>query len=597
MPRLSRPRRIQHERVAECLEHRDFQLFLKRPFWEFASDRFLRFAKFFRQQFSPRLPTDQSRRFRQRKFTPILQFSSLSLGDFDLNDLKESLSKIQLPFWVDLSSPYHPDKKRLMTVHDFFKYTEKQGRTFFESLDRDGDGIVTLDDMKYAMKKFKLPEKYAREFLAHARGGKWWVKQITWDEFKALVDERESDVLRAYTTLTVNKRGEIDSEGIKNSLTKLGLPSTEDNAKAMLRAIGSEDDGYVSYTKFRNFAILLPKHTLMKSDPSLIWFESATYVPIGPPRTESDILGTGKMLLTAALAGGLASACSTFVMHPIDTLKTRVQSTVGASTFSILKSVPKIGVQNLFRGIVPATAGSGLSQSLRTCAYEGVFRFLSFFTQGGFEVQLQGLAIGVGTFMACGVRIPCEVLKQRLQIGRHANARQALQVALQTDGPRGLYRGTLALISREVPFYMFGMMFYQMLKKVFRGEMFGGGSGRKLRTWEILTVGALSGALGAIATTPADVVKTRIMSAAAGTVVSPSQILIEILKAEGIPALFKGWLPRAVWIAPVGVMNFAGYELAKQAIMEAEKRKDELEYNFKRLGETNQGNCIHFIET
>jgi len=55
------------------------------------------------------------------------QLASLSLGDFDLGELKASLSKLQLPFWVDLSSPGHPDKKRLMTVYDFFKYTEKEG--------------------------------------------------------------------------------------------------------------------------------------------------------------------------------------------------------------------------------------------------------------------------------------------------------------------------------------------------------------------------------------------------------------------------------------------------------------------------------------
>ena len=351
-------------------------------------------------------------------------------------------------------------------------------------------------------------------------------------------------MLRAFTTLTVNKKGQLDVEGLKNSLEKLGLPATEGNAKAMLKALGSEKDGYVSYSKFRNFAILLPKHTLIKSDPSLIWFESATMVPIGPPRTEGDALGTGKMMITAALAGGLASACSTFVMHPVDTLKTRVQSTVGASALAMMRSIPKIGVQNLYKGVVPATAGSGLSQSMRTFAYEGVFRFLSAVTGGGLEVQLQGLSIGVGTFIGAGVRIPCEVLKQRLQIGRHENAKQALDVALAADGPRGLYKGTLALLSREVPFYMFGMMFYQLLKKTFRGEFFGGG--RELRTWEILTVGALSGALGAIATTPADVVKTRIMSAAPGTVVSPSQILIDMLKAEGIPALFKGTGRRAV---------------------------------------------------
>lgn len=61
-----------------------------------------------------------------------VQFGSLNLGDFDLGDLRASLSKLQLPFWVDISSPGHPDKKRLMTVHDFFQYTEKQGRTVRE---------------------------------------------------------------------------------------------------------------------------------------------------------------------------------------------------------------------------------------------------------------------------------------------------------------------------------------------------------------------------------------------------------------------------------------------------------------------------------
>jgi hypothetical protein len=39
-----------------------------------------------------------------------------------------------------------------------------------------------------------------------------------------------------------------------------------------------------------------------------------------------------------------------------------------------------------------------------------------------------------------------------------------------------------------------------------------------------------------------------------------------ILREEGIGALYKGALPRALWVAPVGAMNFAGYELAKRAL-------------------------------
>lgn len=101
----------------------------------------------------------------------------------------------------------------------------------------------------------------------------------------------------------------------------------------------------------------------------------------------------------------------------------------------------------------------------------------------------------------------------------------------------------------------------------------------------------MSGALGAVATIPADVLKTRMMTAPAGSTLSASQILIDILKAEGILGLFKGlffililfliifgegaWA-RAIWVAPVGVMNFAGYELAKNAIQDSSTVRKQL---------------------
>lgn len=41
---------------------------------------------------------------------------------------------------------------------------------------------------------------------------------------------------------------------------------------------------------------------------------------------------------------------------------------------------------------------------------------------------------------------------------------------------------------------------------------------------------------------------------------------MSIVRNEGVGALFRGALPRALWVAPVGAMNFAGYELAKRAL-------------------------------
>ena len=57
------------------------------------------------------------------------------------------------------------------------------------------------------------------------------------------------------------------------------------------------------------------------------------------------------MLLTAALAGGIASCVSTVALFPLDTLKTRLQSTAGASIASMAKAAPNIGARGLYRWI------------------------------------------------------------------------------------------------------------------------------------------------------------------------------------------------------------------------------------------------------
>lgn len=92
--------------------------------------------------------------------------------------------------------------------------------------------------------------------------------------------------------------------------------------------------------------------------------------------------------------------------------------------------------------------------------------------------------------------------------------------------------------------------------------------GRELEAWETITVGALSGGLAAVITTPFDVMKTRMMTAPPGRPVSMSMVAFSILRREGPLGLFKGAIPRFFWIAPLGAMNFAGYELAKKAMTE-----------------------------
>ncbi len=76
----------------------------------------------------------------------------------------------------------------------------------------------------------------------------------------------------------------------------------------------------------------------------------------------------------------------------------------------------------------------------------------------------------------------------------------------------------------QVPFYVFGMMGYAALKRQLDGSAHG--QPRELARWEAVMLGGLAGALASVLTTPADVLKTRIMTASAGRSGSAGAMLV-----------------------------------------------------------------------
>ncbi|KAL4189271.1 hypothetical protein AMTRI_Chr08g206140 [Amborella trichopoda] len=483
--------------------------------------------------------------------------------------LKSTLSTVSFTELIDLvtqigrSSKDHPDKKKLFSVQDFFRYTQSEGRRFFEELDRDGDGQVTLEDLEIAMRKRRLPKRYARDFLRRTRSH-LFAKSFGWKQFLSLMEQKEPTMLRAYTTLCLSKSGTLQKSQIVASLKNAGLPANEENAVAMMRFLNADTEGSISYGHFRNFMLLLPSDRL-EDDPRNLWFEAATVVAVAPPMEIP-----AESVLKSALAGGLACALSTSLLHPVDTMKTRVQ----ASTLSfpeLIAKLPQIGIQGLYRGSIPAILGQFSSHGLRTGIFEASKLVLANVAPNVPEIQVQSLASFCSTILGTAVRIPCEVLKQRLQAGIFDNMGEAIIGTLHQDGFKGFFRGTGATLCREVPFYVAGMGLYAEAKKATQQVL-----RRELEPWETIVVGALSGGIAAVVTTPFDVMKTRMMTAPQGVPVTMTAIAFTILRNEGPLGLFKGAVPRFFWIAPLGAMNFAGYELARKAMDKSECPPDDL---------------------
>lgn len=240
------------------------------------------------------------------------------------------------------------------------------------------------------------------------------------------------------------------------------------------------------------------------------------------------------------------------------------QTRVQASTVSfpeLLSRLPQIGFQGLYRGSIPAILGQFCSHGLRTGIFEASKLLLINVAPNLPEIQVQSMASFCSTFLGTAVRIPCEVLKQRLQAGLYDNVGEAIVGTFQQDGINGFFRGTAATLCREVPFYVAGMGLYAEAKKTAQNIL-----RRDLEPWETIAVGALSGGLAAIITTPFDMMKTRMMTSTPGLPVSMQAVAFTILRREGPLGLFKGAVPRFFWIAPLGAMNFAGYELARKAM-------------------------------
>ncbi|KAE8679459.1 Chaperone DnaJ-domain superfamily protein isoform 1 [Hibiscus syriacus] len=444
----------------------------------------------------------------------------LSIPLSNVERLKSTLSTVSLTELIDLvpllgrSSQDHPDKKKLFSVQDFFRYTESEGRRFFEELDRDGDGQVTLDDLEFAMRK----RNCHRDMLGNSCVAleSHFSKSFNWKQFLSLMEQKEPTILRAYTSLCLSKSGTLQKSEILASLKNAGLPANEDNAVAMMRFLNADTEESISYGHFRNFMLLLPSDRLLQDDPRNIWFEAATVVAVAPPVE----IHTGSVL-KSALAGGLACALSTSLLHP-----TRVQAST--MTFpEIISKLPQIGVQGLYRGSIPAILGQFSSHGLRTGIFEASKIVLINVAPNLPEIQIlaclvcasecalalalficmqkelvQSMASFCSTLLGTAVRIPCEVLKQRLQAGLFDNVGEALVGTWNQDGLKGFFRGTGATLCREVPFYVAGMGLYAESKKLAQQVL-----RRELEPWETIAVGALSGGLAAVVTTPFDVMK------------------------------------------------------------------------------------------
>ncbi|XP_041129386.1 mitochondrial carnitine/acylcarnitine carrier protein-like isoform X3 [Polyodon spathula] len=197
-------------------------------------------------------------------------------------------------------------------------------------------------------------------------------------------------------------------------------------------------------------------------------------------------------------AGGFGGVCLVFTGHPLDTIKVRLQTQpkpapgqplLYSGTFDCFKkTLIKEGVSGLYRGMVapiigvtPMFAvcffGFGLGKKLQQRSPDDVLSYPQLFAAG----MLSGVFTTV--IMAPGERIKCLLQVEERNSTLHLLKIQAASGEVKYTGPmdcvkqlyresgvRGIYKGTVLTLMRDVPASGMYFMTYTWLKDILTPE-------------------------------------------------------------------------------------------------------------------------------
>ncbi|KAJ4715517.1 S-adenosylmethionine carrier 1, chloroplastic/mitochondrial [Melia azedarach] len=260
-----------------------------------------------------------------------------------------------------------------------------------------------------------------------------------------------------------------------------------------------------------------------------------------------------RILFEGVIAGGTAGVVVEMALYPIDTIKTRLQAARGGG---------KIDFKGLYSGLAGNLAGVLPASAVFVGVYEPAKQKLLKFFPENLSAVAHLTAGAIGGVAASLIRVPTEVVKQRMQTGQFTSAPDAVRLIVSKEGFKGLYAGYGSFLLRDLPFDAIQFCIYEQLRIGYKAA-----ARRDLNDPENAMIGAFAGALTGAITTPLDVIKTRLMvQGPADQYKGIFDCVQTIVREEGPPALLKGIGPRVLWIGIGGSIFFGVLESTKRML-------------------------------
>ncbi|KAF3765521.1 hypothetical protein M406DRAFT_78329 [Cryphonectria parasitica EP155] len=538
-------------------------------------------------------------------------------NELDLNGLQKGLRRIDHPLKnaddmmkeiIQMVDSNNDGKIQYEEFRVFVEAAERQLLLLFTSIDRNHDGRVGPDELAAAFQKagLSVPRRRLAGFFDEIdMNHDGYISFDEWRDFLLFMPSTNGSPLEAalsYYSSVVMLNAEGDSMVTEETLEGLGTTGFLLQALFGTRTTIPRRIGWLQpippIPKLQRAASLTapPSPPVQSSRPLALQLRTSRSWTHQYDEDEETKTGLTQYLPEPGyfLAGALAGGVSRTATAPLDRIKVALLVATGATNGG--GGVKSIGaaVRELYKagGIRTFFAGNGLNvlkimpeTAIKFGSYEAAKRTLATLEGHSDPTKINPyskfVAGGFAGMAAQACVYPVDTLKFRLQCetvqgGPTGNALlvQTARKMVVEGGFRSAYRGLTMGLVGMFPYSAIDMGTFEFLKKSYtiQKARYYGIHEEDAAPGNLITgfIGACSGAFGATAVYPINVLRTRLQTQ--GTRMHPPtytgiwDVTCKTWKNEGFRGMYKGLTPNLLKVAPALSITWVVYESSKRTM-------------------------------
>ncbi|KAK9463485.1 mitochondrial carrier domain-containing protein [Lipomyces oligophaga] len=507
---------------------------------------------------------------------------------------------------------------------------ESQIRVLFNTLDTQKQGYIDKDSLSDLFKNHPLEatDAVTNEVfnLLHKSGD----DKIKFIEFQQFVERTEQHLWDLFQAIDKDHNGLLDRSELAAALQSTGLNVPSAALDRFFNSLDRDHDGFVTFKEWRDLLLFIPIENISLRSAYRYFIDSGPITSEGDVFLSDETLGG----IGYFLSGGIAGAISRTATAPFDRLKvymiahtreaipesvvatartaafakasSTASSTVAANTATQARAAPALrsGVNGarspMLEACVTIWRHGGLSNffvgnglNILKVFPESAIKFGSFEASKRLFASLEGTTVdemsGISSFLAGGIGgaisqfsvYPVDTLKFRVQCEAESSTLRGQKLMIQTaktmwhnGGILGYYRGIILGIGGIFPYAALDLGTFEAMKRAYTktaAKQQGiAESEVKISNLVVLTMGALSGSVGASVVYPINFLRTRLQ--AQGTSAHPQtytgmiDVFSKTVQHEGYLGMFRGLVPNLLKVAPAVSISYVVYENCKSLL-------------------------------